>query len=153
MQNNYDTFKYLWSAKFSNGHIVKQHPQDIYSKHDPNASYNPSSFRDFKDYMETHPKAKLVEFRLANKEKAYVVSFEKPERPVIYYEENNRYGIKTKHFDLVKCKRDLKNTRPIYFRRVELNQMTGERRILHYILGFQGNENNGRNYQKTTNVL
>jgi hypothetical protein len=48
----FDNFKYLWGARFANGHIITQHPKDLYSKHNPESAYNPSSFRDFLDYAE-----------------------------------------------------------------------------------------------------
>lgn len=153
MRNNYEQFKYLWSAKFANGHVVRQRPDDRYSKHNPKAEHNPSSFRDFLDYAESHPDVPLVEFTLSNKEKAYTVSFENPKRPVIHYGENNKYGIHTKHFEWFKCKRDLTNIRPIYYRRMELDVMTGKKRCLGFVIGFQGNESNGNNYQKTISVL
>lgn len=153
MRNDYEHFKYLWSAKFANGHVVRQRPDDRYSKHNPKAEHNPSSFRDFLDYAESHPDVPLVEFTLSNKEKTYTVSFKTPERPVIYYDENNKYGIPTKHYEWFKCKRDLTNIRPIYYRRMELDIMTGEKRCLGFVIGFQGNESNGNNYQKTISVL
>lgn len=153
MRNDYDLFAYLWEAKFANGHIVRQHPQDLYSKHNPKSDYNPSSFRDFLDYVGKHPDVPVVYFKLANKEKSYTVSFENPNRPIIYYDEINKYGIPTKHYEWFRCKRDLTNVRPIYFRRMEMDVMTGEKRVLHFVIGFQGNESNGNNYQKTVNVL
>ena len=153
MRNDYEQFKYLWSAKFANGHIVRQHPNDLYSKHNPKASHNPSSFRDFLDYVESHPDVPVVEFKLSNKDKTYTVGFEQPGRPVIYYDENNKYGIPTKHYEWFKCKRDLTNIRPIYYRQMELDILTGEKRCLGFVIGFQGNEPNGNNYQKTINVL
>lgn len=153
MRNDYEQFKYLWSAKFANGHIVQQHPNDLYSKHNPKASHNPSSFRDFLDYVESHPDVPVVEFKLSNKDKTYTVGFEQPGRPVIYYDENNKYGIPTKHYEWFKCKRDLTNIRPIYYRQMEMDLLTGEKRCLGFVIGFQGNEPNGNNYQKTINVL
>ena len=153
MRNDYEQFKYLWSAKFANGHIVRQHPNDLYSKHNPKASHNPSSFRDFLDYAESHPDVPVVEFKLSNKDKAYTVGFEQPGRPVIYYDENNKYGIPTKHYEWFKCKRDLTNIRPIYYRQMEMDLLTGEKHCLGFVIGFQGNESNGNNYQKTINVL
>lgn len=151
--NMFDNFKYLWGARFANNHTITQHPQDLYSKHDPKLAHNPSSFRDFLDYVEKHPDVPVVEFRLFNKEKSYTVSFENPKRPVIYYDETNKYGVPTKHYEWFKCKRDLENVRPIYFRQMEMNMLTGERQCLGFVIGFQGNETNGRNYQKTINVL
>ena len=149
----FDKFKYLWSARFANGHTITQHPQDLYSKHNPKVSHNPSSFRDFLDYVESHPDVPVVEFKLSNKDKAYTVGFEQPGRPVIYYDENNKYGIPTKHYEWFKCKRDLTNIRPIYYRQIEMDLLTGEKRCLGFVIGFQGNEPNGNNYQKTINVL
>ena len=153
MRNDYEQFKYLWSAKFANGHVVRQHPNDLYSKHNPKAPHNPSSFRDFLDYVESHPDVPVVEFKLSNKDKAYTVGFEQSGRPVIYYDENNKYGIPTKHYEWFKCKRDLTNIRPIYYRQMEMDLLTGEKRCLGFVIGFQGNESNGNNYQKTINVL
>ena len=87
MRNDYELFSYLWSAKFANGHVVRQRPDDTYSKHDPKRDHNPSSFRDFLDYVESHPDVPVLEFKLSNKDKAYTVSFENPKRPVMYYDE------------------------------------------------------------------
>lgn len=148
----FDKFKYLWGARFANGHIITQHPQDLYSKHNPESAYNPSSFRDFLDYVESHPDVPVVEFRLFNKEKSYTMNFESS-RPIIYYDESNKYGIHTKHYEYFKCKRDLTNIRPIYYRRMEMDLLTGEKRCLGFVIGFQGNESNGSNYKKEINVL
>ena len=153
MRNDYDLFAYLWEAKFANGHIVRQHPQDLYSKHNPESDYNPSSFRDFLDYVEKHPDVPVAYFKLANKEKSYTVSFENPKRPIIYYDEINKYGIPTKHYEWFRCKRDLTNVRPIYFRRMEMDVMTGEKRCLGFVIGFQGNESNCNKYKKEINVI
>ena len=66
MVNKYSLFPFLWQAKFADGHSVRQDPQDRYSKFDPKATYNPSSFRDFLDYSEANPDTPLMEFRLEN---------------------------------------------------------------------------------------
>lgn len=153
MRNDYELFSYLWSAKFANGHVVRQRPDDTYSKHDPKRDHNPSSFRDFLDYVESHPDVPVLEFKLSNKDKAYTVSFENPKRPVMYYDENNKYGIPTKHYEWFKCKRDLTNVRPIYYRNMEMDVMTGKKRVVCFVIGFQGNETNGNNYQETMNVI
>ena len=148
----FDNFKYLWRAKFANGHTITQHPQDLYSKHDPNAEHNPSSFRDYLEYAESHPDNPLVEFSLFNKTDNFVVDISLGDRPVIRYTQNNKYGIQTKEYVHHKCKRPLKNIRPIYFRRMELDMITGEKKCLGYTIGFQGNEPNGNNYQKKIDV-
>lgn len=148
----FDKFKYLWSARFANGHIITQHPQDLYSKHNPESAYNPSSFRDFLDYVEKHPDVPVIDFTLFDKEKSYKVIINTV-RPAITYDERNRYGVITKHYELFRCKRDLTNIRPIYYRRMEMDVMTGEKRCLGFVIGFQGNESNGGNYKKEINVL
>lgn len=148
----FDKFKYLWSARFANGHTITQHPQDLYSKHNPESAYNPSSFRDFLDYVEKHPDIPVIDFTLFNKEEAYKVIINSV-RPAITYDERNRYGVSTKHYELFRCKRDLTNIRPIYYRRMEMDVMTGEKRCLGFVIGFQGNESNGGNYKKEINVL
>lgn len=152
-KNPFMWFAYLWRAEFSNGKKITQDPEDLYSKHDNKAEYNPSSFRDFLDYQEEHPNVRLVKFCIFNNDKTYTVSFENPKRPVIYYDENNRYGIPTKHYEWFKCKRDLENVRPIYYRRMEKNLQTQETKILHYVIGFQGNEENGNNFKKELKVV
>ena len=148
----FDKFKYLWSARFANGHTITQHSQDLYSKHNPESAYNPSSFRDFLDYVEKHPDVPVIDFTLFDKEKTHKIVINTV-RPVITYDERNRYGISTKHCELFRCKRDLKNIRPIYYRRMEMDVMTGEKRCLGFVIGFQGNESNGSNYKKEINVL
>ena len=49
-KNPFMWFAYLWRAEFSNGKKITQDPEDLYSKHNSKAEYNPSSFRDFLDY-------------------------------------------------------------------------------------------------------
>ncbi len=152
MSNDFEQFAYLWAAKFANNRTIKQPRDDRYSKHDPKAEHNPSAFRDFLDYVESHPDVPVVEFKLYNREKAYTVKLDTP-RPTIQYDEMNRYGVHTKHHEWFRCKRDLTNIRPIYYRRMEMDVMTGEKRCVGFVIGFQGNESNGANYQKTINVL
>lgn len=153
MLDLYKNFKYLWRAEFDNGHVIKQDPDDLYSKHNPKAEYNPSSFRDFLEYQEQHPDAKLVKFCLFNDSICYTVSFVKKNRPSITYDETNRYGFPVKHHDWYNSKRDLSDARPIYFRRMALDVLTGKKELLYYAIGFQGNEANGRNFQKIIKVV
>lgn len=44
--------KYLWSGIFANGTVIDQPKNDLYSKHDPDAEWNPSAFRDLQDYQD-----------------------------------------------------------------------------------------------------
>lgn len=149
----YKNFKFLWRAEFSDGKKIVQHPEDLYSKHNPQAEYNPSSFRDILDYQEAHRNAKLMKFCLFNDRETYTVSFESEKRPEIYYDASNKYGIQTKHYRLFSCKRDLSNVRPIYYRRMSINLQTQEKTLLFYTLGFQGTEENGRNFKEEIKVI
>ena len=45
--------KYKWIANFKKKAII-QPDDDRYSKYDPEAEWNPSSFRDFQDYFDEH---------------------------------------------------------------------------------------------------
>ena len=51
-------FKYLWRAVFQKKTIT-QHPEDKYSRHNPDAEWNPSSFRDFQNYFDNHSTTRL----------------------------------------------------------------------------------------------
>lgn len=153
MPDLYRNFKYLWRAEFDNGHIIKQDPDDLYSKHDPKAEHNPSSFKDFLDYQEQNPDVKLVKFCLFNDTSCYTVSFVNQKRPVIYYDETNRYGYPVKHHEWFKSKRDLENVRVIYYRRWALDMLRQTRELCFFAVGFQGNEENGRNFKKEVRVV
>lgn len=153
MLDPYRNFKYLWRAEFDDGHIIKQDPEDRYSKHDPKAEYNPSSFRDFLDYQDQHPEAKLIKFCLASKNACYTVSFVDRARPSISYDQTNRYGFPVKHHEVFKSKRDLENVRVVYYRRMALDMLHHTKELCFYALGFQGNEKNGRNFQKEIRVV
>lgn len=146
-------FKYLWRAVFKNK-VITQHPQDIYSKHDPKAEYNPSSFRDFQDYFDEH-KDELVKFELISPDNTYTVTLDDPEYPKILCEKRSRWGSIT-YTLLHKEKRPLKNIRIIYLRKMEVkmfNGVIGTPRVEGYILGYQGIDKNGANRKKTISVV
>lgn len=151
LKDPFRNFAYLWRAEFSDGHIVTQDPDDRYSRHNSKAEWNPSSFRDFIDYAEEHPDARLEKFCLFGAEKTYTVIFK--DRPVIMYDETNRYGVQTKHYEWYKCKRELTNLRPIYYRHMSLDMLTGKKELMYYVIGFQGNEANGSNFKKELKVV
>ena len=153
MLDPYRNFKYLWRAEFDDGHVIRQDSEDKYSKHDPKSEHNPSSFRDFLDYQERHPEAKLIKFCLANANSCYTVSFANPKRPVIVYDETNRYGYPVKHHEWYRCKRDLEDSRVIYYRRVVLDMLKQTKETAYFSLGFQGTEANGNNFQKEIHIV
>ena len=143
-------FNWLWQAVFINKNlqddnfvIITQPEDDRYSKHDDNAKWNPSSYRDFLDYFKDH-RDELYQFRLFNKEtnEQVVVDFSDMNRPYIVGEK-------------IPEKR-LLNVQPIYYRKMEnvvVNGEFGEPRLSCYVVGFQGNLNNGDNFQQTVAVV
>ena len=146
-------FKYLWKATFEN-RVITQHPMDLYSKHDPNAEWNPSSFRDFQEYFEKHPD-ELRKFELVTEGEVYTLLLDHPDKPEIVKTTTGKYGYK-KYILLHKEKRPLRDVRVIYYRNMEstiLNGVLGEPRVVGYALGYQGVDENGNNRQKVISVL
>lgn len=146
-------FKYLWRANFIR-RTINQHPEDKYSRHDPEADWNPSSFRDFQNYFNGHP-GELVSFELISKGKKYTVDLSRPWCPIIYCDEEKKWGGET-HTLLHREKRPLDNVRIIYFRNMEatiVDGKLGEPKVMSYTLGYQGIDKNGNNRQKTITVV
>lgn len=115
-------FKYLWAAYFADGHIINQPQDDKYSKHDPEAEYNPSSFRDILDYEK---KSKLVYFTLGN------------------FSLDLKYGSismgeDTREFTLDQPAEELIDRKLIYYRTKRANLETGEQYIYAYNFGYEG---------------
>lgn len=146
-------FLYLWKATFENK-VIAQHPKDLYSKHDPDAEHNPSSFRDFQDYFDGHSE-ELVKFELISRENTFEVDLSEPSKPKISCERRGRWGSVSNTL-LHKEKRPLSNIRIIYYRNMEttiVNGKVGKPRVLSYVLGYQGLDKNGNNRQKTITVI
>lgn len=146
-------FKYLWRANFIKKTIT-QHPEDKYSGYKPDAEWNPSSFRDFQNYFDNHS-GELMSFELVGKDKKYTVDLARQWCPVIYSDENGRWGAQ-KHTIIHREKRPLKNVRIIYYRKMEAtieNGVVGEPRVLGYAIGYQGIDANGNNRQKVITVI
>ena len=146
-------FKYLWRANFIRKTIT-QHPEDKYSGYKPDAEWNPSSFRDFQNYFDGHS-GELVSFELVGKDKKYTVDLTRPWCPMIYSDEEGRWGSEI-HTLLHREKRPLTNVRIIYYRNMEttiVDGVVGEPRVLSYTLGYQGIDKNGNNRQKTITVI
>lgn len=146
-------FKYLWRANFIKKTIT-QHPEDKYSVHNPDAEYNPSSFRDFQNYFDGHS-GELISFELVGKDKKYTVDLTRPWCPVIYCDEENRWG-NNKHTLLHREKRPLRDVRIIYYRNMEttiVDGVFGEPRVVGYVLGYQGLDDNGNSRKKMITVI
>ena len=146
--------KYLWRASFKKKNIL-QHPQDLYSKYDPEAEYNPSSFRDFQEYFDEH-KDELESFGLWSDKDCYLVDFTKTGYPEIRMLRKGKNWASDKTIILHREKRPLTNVRVIYYRNMEatiVDGVVGEPRVLSYTLGYQGIDKNGNNRQKTITVI
>lgn len=146
-------FDYIWKATFK-GKVIAQHPNDLYSKHDPSAEWNPSSFRDFQDYFQDHAD-ELEKFELISRENTFTVDLSTPDKPKIYCDRRGRWGSSTNTL-LHKEKRPLHDLRMIYYRKMEVTVRNGRSslpRVLSYTLGYQGLDENGNNRQKTVTVI
>ena len=146
-------FKYLWRANFLK-RTITQHPEDRYSRFNPDAEWNPSSFRDFQNYFDKHPN-ELMSFELVSKNKTYTVDLARPWSPVIYCDEETKWG-SIIHTLLVREKRPIRDVRIIYYRNMEANIVDGvfgEPRVVSYVIGYQGIDDNGNNRQKKITVI
>lgn len=145
-------FKYLWKAIFEHDgehHIITQPRDDKYSKHNPEAEWNPSSFRDFQEYFDEHPD-QLVEFRLETGDSCdyeeWGVCFDDG-RVHVQHGWKDESGLW--HMSIIhKEESRLYNLRPIYYRQCESEIVNGEMRgsrVLNYTIGYQGNLETGEN--------
>lgn len=147
-------FKYIWRANFRRK-IITQHPLDLYSKHDPEAEWNPSSFRDFMDYFEGH-KSELDMFGLWSDNDCYLVDFTKEGYPMIKVIKKGKNWASDKEIILHREKRELSDIRVIYYRTMEntiVDGKLGEPRVVSYSIGYQGLDRNGNNRQKVITVI
>ena len=146
-------FKYLWRAVFLKKTIT-QHPEDKYSRHNPDAEWNPSSFRDFQNYFDGHS-GELISFELVGKDATYTVDLTRPWCPMIYVDERGRWGSE-KHTLIHREKRPLLDVRIIYYRNMEttiVDGVFGEPRVLSYVIGYQGLDENGNSRKKMITVI
>jgi len=148
-------YKYMWLAVFDDGRIIRQHPEDLYSKHNPEAEWNPTSFRDYQDYCEKHNPKEFVLYN--DSEKEYGVLFS--ERPVIYtrkiYAGDNGIIIRPPEA-IYREPEALTNVRVIYYRKMEakmIDGVLGEPKCVGFELGYQGLDAEGNNRQKTISVI
>ena len=146
--------KYKWIANFKKKAII-QPDDDRYSKYDPEAEWNPSSFRDFQDYFDEH-KDELVGFSLISGDGTYSVDFTKEGHPTIKKKVKGKNWASDKEVILSREKRALSDIRVIYYRKMEMtikNGLASSPEVLGYVLGYQGLDENGNNRQKTITVI
>ena len=146
-------FKYLWRAVFLKKTIT-QHPEDKYSRHNPDAEWNPSSFRDFQNYFDGHS-GELISFELVGKDATYTVDLTRQWCPMIYVDERGRWGSE-KHTLIHREKRPLRDVRIIYYRNMEakiVDGVFGEPQVLSYVIGYQGLDENGNSRKKMITVI
>lgn len=146
--------KYRWVALFKKK-MIKQPLDDKYSKHDPTAEWNPSSFRDFQDYFDEHQN-ELELFHLISEDADYAVDLTDQGKPKILETKRGSHWGADKTVILHREKRPLSDVRIIYYRKMELrveNGHAGSPEVVGYVLGYQGTDKNGNNRQKTITVL
>lgn len=128
MSTTNQELKYLWTAFFEDGTIIKQPENDQYSKHDPSAEGNPSAFRDVLDKEEESP---LVMFLLASPENNSIIGVDL---------RTGRFTINNVEFDAHDQNLDLSNKelKIVFFREVRRDTIMGvadwkEKEVEHYI--------------------
>lgn len=145
-------YDWNWRARFSDGVTICQDPLDLYSKYDPEAEYNPSSFRDFQDYYDEH-KSELETFELWGLGMFYVVRFVDDGKPEI-----RKITTSPKWSDEVisKEEEELTDIRPIYYRNMEttiVDGVFGEPKVRAFCIGYQGLDKNGNSRKKIITVI
>lgn len=138
--------KYLWTAYFDDGKVIEQPADDRYSKHDDDAEYNPSAFRDLLDYQK---KAKLIYFDINDGTFAYGVDLP-----------SGRFGINGTWFEVGEDEHALKDRELIYYRAVKQDhtlhpngEITAhEPEIEAYFFGYKGKNANGKIVKKVVRI-
>ncbi|MBQ1569583.1 MAG: hypothetical protein IIZ78_00560 [Clostridiales bacterium] len=147
-------FKYLWLANFKKKTIL-QDPEDKYSKHDPNAEYNPSSYRDFEEYFNGH-EGDLATFELWSDDNVFIVDFVKAGHPSIRCIRKGKNWAQDVVTILHREKRELHDIKPIYMRNMQADIIEGQLttpKVLSYTLGYEGIDKNGDKRKKIITVV
>jgi len=133
-----------WQARFADGKVICQPPDDKYSKHDDSKDWNPSSYRDFLDYFDGGKK-ELLSFGIVNAEdnEVAIVRFDWKEPYIFTYHDGD---------DRVKIVHDgpegLSDLQPIYYREMQntvIDGKFGEPKVVAYNIGYQGKDKSGKN--------
>ena len=124
----------LWSVVFQDGYIIDQPEDDRYSKHDDNAEWNPSAFRDIIDYEEKSP---IGWFHLLADKHIYAVNLQ-----------TGVFSIDGQEF---KLDDDDATRKLIYFRTMEKNNVDGqwqEPSVVSYNFGYEYKNKSGRTVKR-----
>lgn len=136
MSTTTDKLKYLWTAVFKDGSQLDQPEDDRYSKHDDNAEWNPSAFRDIQE----HPSEVQI-FALRGADSAFYVNLETGEFATLNGLEANPivYSLEQE---------PLKKRKLIYVREMQQHQVLGEDAgapyVNRYIIGYEGKNSKNR---------
>ncbi len=131
----------MFEATFTDGHMIRQHPEDRYSKHVEGAEHNLSSFTDVQDYMKHTP---LQFFALVGQDRQiFAVSLETGE-----------FFVNGTTFYLDQPLEELKNRKLIYFRTNRMNMQTHEKYTHAFNFGYEGKHpESGKIVKKVVTIL
>lgn len=129
--------KYLWSAIFANGHVLDQPANDLYSKHNPDAEWNPSAFRDLQDYEQI---CTLKIFQLGE----HQINLK-----------TGQFTVNGKHFfmneDDIASERKL-----IYYRTMQRNNNDGvwddEPTVVSFTMGYEYKDSKNKTHKRTITI-
>lgn len=138
--------KYLWTAYFDDGKVLKQPEDDRYSKHDDAAEHNPSSYRDLLDYEK---QASIIYFDINDGTFAYGIDTRQW-----------KFGINGTWFGIEGQDEVLTDRKLVYFREVKRDEhhnadgsiVVDEPRITAYYIGYEGKNAQGENVQKVIRI-
>ena len=137
--------KYRWTAEFKDASFITQPEDDRYSKHDDNAEWNPSSFRDIQEHDGV-----LRFFSLFDKDQTtYSVDLFTG-----IFTVTKKGDCSTEiGFSLERPLEELSDRELIYFRTMRMNMQTGEKYIYAYNFGYKGKDNKGDIVEKTISIM
>lgn len=123
--------QYLFTAYFDDGINVEQGPDDRYSKHDDDAEWNPSAFR---DVLERQKEAELLYFDINDGVFAYGLDLR-----------TWKFGINGTWFSLEDPNEPLTDRKLLYYRVTDREYILdkdgvteAETRVAAYVLGYEG---------------
>lgn len=133
-------FKYLFTAKYEDGHEVVQPADDRYSMHDDAAEHNPSAFRDVLDYMKVSPL------------KSFILRGTTPPEIFAVDLRSGEFFMNGTLFMLDQPLEELTDRKVIYFRTMRMDMQTGKKYIYAYNFGYEGKDADGKVIKKVITV-
>lgn len=138
MSTTKQPLKYLFSAEFDDGHIIRQPADDRSIKHIEGAESNPSAFTDVLEYSWTH---NLTAFVLANEDFSDIFMVDLLDG-----------SFRINGVDFSQEDEPLVERKIIYFREVYIQQELGKEAsepfVNRYIIGYEGKDSNGKVQKK-----